>query len=246
MEIKRICEKYTGSSLWGMNGGLPESPDGKLLVYARKCVIDDPAKRETEIWIAERETPEHAHKLFTVQCGNHNGPSKMMNSKSWEGEYMTNAITRFFSYIIIVIWLCIPIVAETEDFLCLDKPQRIAVFSLDAEEILLSLVPCERIAYVGHAYFDDGGLYSPTMYLTFDMPGEQWQNSDEEFLLGLDLDLLILPDDLAYYYGNGLFDDLYVSNVPVLFIKAPNTIDDIRSNIFIIGGRFVNLIMLKN
>lgn len=75
MEIKRICEKYTGSSLWGMNGGLPESPDGKLLVYARKCVIDDPAKRETEIWIAERETPEHAHKLFTVQCGNHNGPS---------------------------------------------------------------------------------------------------------------------------------------------------------------------------
>ncbi len=33
--MKKVCE-YEGSSLWGMNGGQPESPDGTLLVYAKK------------------------------------------------------------------------------------------------------------------------------------------------------------------------------------------------------------------
>ena len=33
--MEKVCE-YEGSSLWGMNGGQPESPDGTLLVYAKK------------------------------------------------------------------------------------------------------------------------------------------------------------------------------------------------------------------
>ena len=34
--MEKVCE-YEGSSLWGMNGGQPESPDGTLLVYAKKA-----------------------------------------------------------------------------------------------------------------------------------------------------------------------------------------------------------------
>ncbi len=74
MEIKRVCE-YEGSSVWGMNGGQPESPDGKWLVYAKKPDLTDKEKQETQIWICDRETLENRQHLFTVRCGNHNGPS---------------------------------------------------------------------------------------------------------------------------------------------------------------------------
>lgn len=63
------------STLLGMNGGQPESPDGKLIVYARKNVIDDKAHQETEIWVCDRNTLENHRKIFDVKCGNHNGPS---------------------------------------------------------------------------------------------------------------------------------------------------------------------------
>lgn len=71
LEIKKICE-YEGSSLLGMNGGQPESPDGKLLVYARKPVLTESL---TEIWICDRDSFTNQKKIFTVSCGNHNGPS---------------------------------------------------------------------------------------------------------------------------------------------------------------------------
>ena len=38
--MEKVCE-YEGSSLWGMNGGQPESPDGTLLVYAKKPDLED-------------------------------------------------------------------------------------------------------------------------------------------------------------------------------------------------------------
>lgn len=63
------------STLLGMNGGQPESPDGKLLVYARKYVLDDPTKQETEVWVCERENLTNHKKVFDGVCGNHNGPS---------------------------------------------------------------------------------------------------------------------------------------------------------------------------
>ena len=71
LELRQVCG-YEGSSMWGMNGGQPESPDGKLLVYARKSVL---AESETEIWICDRDTLGNQRKVFTVNCGNHNGPS---------------------------------------------------------------------------------------------------------------------------------------------------------------------------
>lgn len=75
MEIIKVNEQYEGSTLWGMNGGQPESPDGKLLIYARKARLDDRDHRETELWICDRDTLENDRKVFTVICGNHNGPS---------------------------------------------------------------------------------------------------------------------------------------------------------------------------
>ena len=38
--MEKVCE-YEGSSLWGMNGGQPESPDETLLVYAKKPDLED-------------------------------------------------------------------------------------------------------------------------------------------------------------------------------------------------------------
>lgn len=62
-------------TLLGMNGGQPESPDGKLLIYAKKAVIDDKSRQDTQIWVCDRQTLENHRKVFTVKCGNHNGPS---------------------------------------------------------------------------------------------------------------------------------------------------------------------------
>jgi hypothetical protein len=62
------------STLLGMNGGCPESPDGKLLVYARKDKLDGNDAHNTEVWICNRELGEH-RKVYEVKCGNHNGPS---------------------------------------------------------------------------------------------------------------------------------------------------------------------------
>ncbi|MCX7714487.1 MAG: hypothetical protein N2171_01970 [Clostridia bacterium] len=63
------------STLLGMNGGQPESPDGKHIVYARKKEIDNPEKQLTEIWICDRDNLSNHKKVFEIDCGNHNGPS---------------------------------------------------------------------------------------------------------------------------------------------------------------------------
>ena len=43
--MEKVCE-YEGSSLWGMNGGQPESPDGTLLVYIKKPDLEDKRKAD--------------------------------------------------------------------------------------------------------------------------------------------------------------------------------------------------------
>lgn len=60
------------STLWGMNGGQPESPDGKYLVYTQKKSLQEP---ETQICICDRDTLENQRVLFTVSCMNHNSAS---------------------------------------------------------------------------------------------------------------------------------------------------------------------------
>ena len=73
MELVRIAE-CGESTLWGMNGGQPESPDERHLVYARKKDLTNAVSGDTEIWICDRDGKNH-RRIFTVQCGNHNGPS---------------------------------------------------------------------------------------------------------------------------------------------------------------------------
>ena len=53
--MEKVCE-YEGSSLWGMNGGQPESPDGTLLVYAKKPNLEDKEKQITESTLMKRNT----------------------------------------------------------------------------------------------------------------------------------------------------------------------------------------------
>ncbi len=70
MKINRI---YSGGgcSLLGMNGGCPESPDGRRIIYAVKPSLDE---TETEIMVCDSDTAK-SRRIFTVSCGNHNGPS---------------------------------------------------------------------------------------------------------------------------------------------------------------------------
>lgn len=75
MDIMKVDSEYEGSTLWGINGGQPESPDGRLLVYARKACIHDKERRETELWVCRREDLSDRRLVFTLRCGNHNGPS---------------------------------------------------------------------------------------------------------------------------------------------------------------------------
>lgn len=70
MEIKRISQS-DGVTLLGMNGGMVESPDGKRVIYAQKRSLDE---SETKIMICNSDMTDHRH-IFTVNCGNHNGPS---------------------------------------------------------------------------------------------------------------------------------------------------------------------------
>lgn len=73
-KITKICEGEF-STLLGMNGGQPESPDGKRIVYARKDCVEGEGCDKTEIWVCDRDTLDNHRKVFTVSCLNHNGPS---------------------------------------------------------------------------------------------------------------------------------------------------------------------------
>ena len=82
LNMVNLCENYEGSTLLGMNGGQPESPDGRRLVYARKPDLTDKENPVTEIWICNREDMSEQRKVFTVMCGNHNGPSATFTDNS--------------------------------------------------------------------------------------------------------------------------------------------------------------------
>ncbi len=77
-----IWEGAEGSSILGMNGGLPESPDGSLLVYARKRHLDRKDDNRTEIWVCNYDLTGH-RKVYEVVCGNHNGPSATFLNNDW-------------------------------------------------------------------------------------------------------------------------------------------------------------------
>jgi hypothetical protein len=57
------------STLIGMNGGCPESPDGSMIVYTRKY---DLVKNAAEVWVCLSDLTNH-RKLCDAKTGNHNG-----------------------------------------------------------------------------------------------------------------------------------------------------------------------------
>lgn len=77
MEIRKISDGAY-STLLGMNGGCPESPDGKRMIYAVKQSLDE---SETKIMVCNTDLTNHRH-IFTVSCGNHNGPSATFTDNS--------------------------------------------------------------------------------------------------------------------------------------------------------------------
>lgn len=62
------------STLLGMNGVCPESPDGRMIVYARKPSLSGEDCSKTELYVCDSNLENH-RKVFEVCCGNHNGPS---------------------------------------------------------------------------------------------------------------------------------------------------------------------------
>ena len=115
-----------------------------------------------------------------------------------------------------------------------DTPQRIVVFPLFAEEMLLEMIGPDRIVYVGHEYWENGEAYSPTMALTEHIPGRYWNMCDVDMILDLKPDLVILEEDFLRDY-DFIFPELVEANIAFLFLKPPETIEDIMNTLVMLG-----------
>ena len=113
------------------------------------------------------------------------------------------------------------------------KAQRIAVFSLHAEEILLDLVDKSRIVYVSHEDLADSNPALFPFCETKGIPGSTWANHDGEALQALHPDLLIVQEDLAPFEET--FPWLKQEGTRVAAVRTPESMDDIRENIRIVG-----------
>ncbi len=115
-----------------------------------------------------------------------------------------------------------------------DAPQRIVVFPLFAEEMLLDMIGPERIVYVGHAYDANGAGYSPTMALTEHIPGSDWGTSSDEAILALDPDLIVLSDFLRQDFAERS-PALQQAGIPLLFLRQPQSVADIQRTLIQLG-----------
>lgn len=113
-------------------------------------------------------------------------------------------------------------------------PQRIVVFPLFAEEMLLEMVGPDRIVYVGHEYWENAEAYSPTMALTEHIQGKYLSMFDEEEILDLQPDLVILWEDFASDHEE-IFPELVQANIPFLFLDTPEAIEAIADTLIILG-----------
>ena len=116
-----------------------------------------------------------------------------------------------------------------------DSPQRIVVFPLFSEEMLLEMVGPERIVYVGHEYFDNGEGYSPTMDLTKNIDGRYWDMSVDERIIAHNPDLIVLEEGFFCDYME-IWPQLYRARIPFLFLDTPETIEDIRDVLLALGA----------
>jgi iron complex transport system substrate-binding protein len=107
-------------------------------------------------------------------------------------------------------------------------PQRIASVTLGSDEILLSLVGPKRL--VGVTYFARDPAISNIAGQLDDIPHTDL-SGDPEYLISLDADLVIL----AAYNNPAALDQLLKAQVPVFVLAEFNTLDEIRTNIRLLG-----------
>jgi len=116
-----------------------------------------------------------------------------------------------------------------------DTPQRIVVFPLFAEEMLLEMIGPDRIVYVGHEYFENGEGCSPTMELTKNIEGRYWDMSIDESILAHNPDLIVLEESFSSDYTE-IWPELYQASIPFLFLDTPKTIEGIRDVLIALGA----------
>lgn len=114
-------------------------------------------------------------------------------------------------------------------------PNRIVVFPIWAEEILIELVDTDRIVRVGHPYLEDAEAYWPTMKDTKEICGSMWQETDDLEIVKLSPDLVIWSYELSCDY-DAIFPNLAKAQIPVVFMKNPETISDIIDSILALGS----------
>ncbi|HVO71567.1 MAG TPA: ABC transporter substrate-binding protein, partial [Aggregatilineaceae bacterium] len=107
-------------------------------------------------------------------------------------------------------------------------PQRIASVTLGSDEILLSLVGPKRV--VGVTYFARDPAISNIASQLDNIPHTDL-SGDPEYLISLDADLVVL----AAYNNPAALDQLLKAKLPVFVLAEFNTLDEIRTNIRLLG-----------
>jgi iron complex transport system substrate-binding protein len=108
-------------------------------------------------------------------------------------------------------------------------PQRIASVTLGSDEILLSLVGPKRL--IGVTYFARDPAISNVAGQLDDIPHTDL-SGDPEYLISLNADLVVL----AAYNNPAALDQLLKAQVPVFVLAEFNTLDEIRTNIRLLGS----------
>lgn len=109
-----------------------------------------------------------------------------------------------------------------------DKPQRVVSFSISTDEIILDLLPPERI--VGITELADRGIISNAVEKAKKIPN-RINGSSPESLLKLKPDLIILPD----FIKPEMIRTLREFGLPVYVYKTQDNLEDVRKIITDIG-----------
>lgn len=103
------------------------------------------------------------------------------------------------------------------------KPGRIVSLSIGTDEILVGLVPAERIAALTYLS-DDGGISNITGQAGLI---SRKVKASAETIIGLQPDLVLIPD----WQPAELVQTIREAGIPVYVYKSPNTIEEIKRTI---------------
>lgn len=105
----------------------------------------------------------------------------------------------------------------------MNKPQRIVPLSIGTDEIVVGLVPLERIAALTYLS-DDAGISNITEQAK--LVAKKVKATPEQ-IIALQPDLVIIPD----WQPKEMIQTLRELGIPVYVYHAPSTIEEIKSNI---------------